>query len=470
MFADILHLFINTDPIDRKKAARAMEDFYVFCGQEKPEIVFVDGPKDLAEKFRPDEVGFSFFDHNTIAHFVTKRGSSLHDSIKDDISSIFWPYSRIGKMDRKFVGSSALLIPEDHLYAHREGGEREREKEFDGHEAFTWHRFASKVWDNSLLTINCVGRSYILDRAAVVKYNERGLHCEDGPALVFRDGSEFHFWNSASFAKKPEDMTLEDIHKHPSQHVAIAYAGVDRYLSMCKDWKIDVKNRFKKFFLFSEMIIPSEEGLDKWNRRSYGWMYDNDKDNCERKPYEVKCSRKEVNKESVILFEHKYGIHTLPHSWRFDNYNTWIKSKGGKLIFEKKDLELLETLDIVRMVNSFHKFTISYYNKEFKLEVPRDGLSHGPVRRDAAPLWFRAKMLLGQDAFYEEDTHFVEFKNGELNYKAKKKEYRIDNSLFGGNQQVPQVWFDICLTSDSWEGLLEKWAKLAFELKMFSRN
>lgn len=39
----------------------------------------------------------------------------------------------------------------------------------------------------------------------------------------------------------------------------------------------------------------------------------------------------------------------------------------------------------------------------------------------------------------------------------------FNEPLFGGSENVPTYNFHLNLTSDSWEGLLEKWARLAFD-------
>jgi hypothetical protein len=459
MWQDITHLFTTTEPIDRVKAAMAMKEFYEYCGEAEPEIVFVDGPRDLAAHDFAELEGLSFFDKKELAQFVTKRGIGKGDRIKSDISGIFWKYRRPKKLSGKFVGSSALLVPEDYEYNQ------------DFQDEFKWFKFATAVWDNSLLTLNFKGRSYILDRAAVVKTNDRGLHCDDGPALVFRDGSEFCFWNSERLTKRqfdhPHRIPLEDIHAHPNKHVLIAFVGVDHYLQMCREWEPDVKGKFQKFFSFAEMVVPEDSLIPNsrraFDRKGKGWMFDDGQESWKKnkQPYMVEFSKATVNgKYGTVLSEKNYsGIYRMPYR------SSWLKSKNGKKLFAEDDRALLELLDIEEFMSKCgFNIELSYHNKVFRLRVPNERSAHGRCHVEVAPAWFRAKMFLGEPVEYKTDKYTVRW--------DKANGLRIEGdtgnsqrtSLFSGNENLPDTSFDVDLTSDSWDGLLEKWARLAFEM------
>lgn len=461
MFENILHLYNNTDPIDREAAATAMKEFYEYCGQDEPEIVFVDGPEDFKAKFDPKLEGFSFFDHQDIAHFVTKRGRRTYDCLKHDLASVFKVECQPKGMKANFIGSSVWLEAEDYLYK----GE------------YKWEQFATPVWDNSLFTVNYKGRSYMIERPEMVKYNDRGLHCETGPAVRFRDGSEFYFWNSERMTKKqfenPHRITLEEIHSKYNKHIWIAFVGVDHYLQMCKEWEPNVKGKFQKFFDFAKMVLPEDALIkESWNKKGRGWMYEDkpeDKEEWQKhKPYKVEFSKATVNDKHGTLIEctNYNTMYRLP-----DRYKThgkhWLDNRMGRKLFEESDRELLDLLCInEQMSNAGFKMEITYLNKEFKLRFPKDErMKQGNCHMHVAPAWFKAKMFLGQDAYYETDKYAVRWsKDKGLEYAG---DFGTENfrgyTASSGNEELPWCYFDVELTSDSWEGLLEKWARLAFE-------
>lgn len=474
MFENLLKLITNTEPIDRDKAATAMKEFYEYCGQEEPEIVFVNGPKDLEEKLDLTLEGFSFFDHKDITQFVTKRGTRDYDCIKHDIVSLFWKHRSPKKMKKGFVGSSAILEPQDYEYYNS------RFEEIGGGYHYKWNKFATAVWDNSLLTLNYKGKSYMLERPEVIKWNDRGLHCDDGPALVFRDGSEFYFWNSERMTKhqfeNPHRITLEEIHSKHYKHIWIAFIGVDRYMKMVEEWKPNVKGKFQKFFDFAKMIHPADS-LPRDPRKYYshkgkGWMYEDKPEDVKEwqkhKPYKVKFSKATVNGKhgTLVDCENYSTMHLLP-----DYYGAWGKhwldSKQGRKLFEETDRELLDLLLInEQMSKGGYHLEITYLNKEFKMTLPRsERLIHGNCHGNMAPAWFKAKMFLGEDVEYKGDRYAIRWS------KEKGLEYAGDEEILKSaerfplynDEDVPWVYFDVEITSDSWEGLLEKWARLAFE-------
>lgn len=459
MSTSILPLWLNTEPIDREKAATAMTDFYEFCGQPEPEIVFVNGPKELAEKVTPDLEGFSFFDHNDIAVFTSQYGIGKSDRVDGDMRALFWEWRKIKTANGKYLGSSAIFFPEKRFYKSE----------------YKWSKLASEVWDNSYVTLSFKGKTFIVERPLVVETNDRGTHSTDGPAVVFRDGSEYYFWNSIQLTKdqfeNPHRITLEFIHKQSDKHMWIAYVGVEHYLKMCKEWEPDVKGKFQKFFQFSQMIVPEDSIIEKsWNKKGRGWMYEDKPEDTEEwqkhSPYKVEFSKGTVNgKSGTVLKEEGRNYVRLPDYYgRYGKH--WLKSKQGRRLFDESDRELLDLLLInEQMSEASYRMEITYLNKQFKLAFPKDGrMIHGNCKKNVAPAWFRAKMFLGEDAYYETDKYAFKWS------KEKGMEGAGDfgpnfreSPLFGGNEDLPTVWFDVELTSDSWEGLLEKWARLAFE-------
>jgi hypothetical protein len=451
VFKDTTHLFVNTKPINRRKARKAMLEFYRYCRKKNPskcsdkdpKITFVNGPTELAAKIDLNKEGHSFFDFNDIAHFVTKRGVSRHDRLKSRISSIFWKYGRV-KTNGGYIGSSALLIPEDYEYQ----GEYE------------WDKHATAIWDESLVTINFKDESFIVERPKVIRTNERGFHFADGPALVFRDGTELYFWEGEEVKKEhflnPQAMTLNDIHSYNNKHIIIDMVGVDHYLELVKAWKPDVKGKFKKFFAFSKMIVPEDANAEKpWDRRGYGDMH-------KERPYKVILKNAEVNGvRGLVIREQTFGeTFHFPGSLECNPF----KHKYAKKIFNKRDKELWDILNIEDAMFYGHamQIEIGFMNGKFWVKDKSLGedTKYPLCHMDVAPAWFRAKMFRKQEAIYEGENYTVRWKDGEFEISGDIKPNR---NLFGGNENVPDYSFHFYLESDSWEGLLEKWARFAFE-------
>lgn len=448
MFNDITHLFLNTEPINRRKAKKAMQDFYRYCKQAVPEVIFVNGPKELAEKIDAEEEGFSFFDHNDIAHFVTRRGVGKKMRIHSDVRSLFWQFSKPKNMKSGYLGSSALLMPEDYQYKGK----------------YDWDKCATEVWDNSYVTVNYKDKSFIVERPEVVMHNDRGFHCADGPAIVFRDGSEFYFWNSEQVTEEqllhPERMKLEDIHDHSNKHMMIAMVGVDHYREMVKNWKPDVKGKFQKFMSFGEML--DENGNDDrdydWSgphrERAHGWMHVD-------RPRIIDFGKGSVNDAYGTIIKYR----ELGQMYLLERNDDVMETTFGKRYLEPHDLPLWNSLEIDETLShSAFKMELGYQDKKFWLKFPSDGGYR--CHKDVAPAWFRAKMFLGEDAYYETDKYAVRWSKDRpdgMEYGGDfGKNFRPD-SLFHGNENLPRIYFDVELNSDSWEGLLEQWSQLAFD-------
>jgi hypothetical protein len=428
MFSDISHLFLNTQPMNRTKAAEAMRAFYRFCKKPEPEIVFVNGPTELKEKFDPDDLGHSFFDYQTIAHFVTRRGTNKQLRLSSLVRQLFRDYWKM-KGDGHYLGSSIVLMPEDYEY-----GEEDE-----------WSKLATPLWDESFVTVNCQKKSYIMERPRIALTNDRGFHCADGPAIVFRDGTEIYCWEAEQFTREqllhPETMTLKEIHHHSNKHIAIDLVGVEHYLELAKAWKPDVKGKFKKFFRFAEMEKDQSE-----------FKYHEDR------PYIADISHGSVNGQRKMILKYRdfNDMYILP-IW--EDISTYEESS---LLFDPEDFDLWDVLNVDQMIwhRCFH-IELGYQKGRFWLtEQKLPGWNYPNCIRNIVPDWFRAKMLRNQDAVYETDKYRITLKDGELNGEGDVK---IHENIMHGNENVPDYFFDLDLESNTWEGLLEKWAQLSFE-------
>ncbi len=510
MFSDTTKLYTDTTPIDRDKACLAVRELYKFCNVSShasynkdkprpvrdPEIVIVDGPTELKtlikELFKRIACGFlkeeegDFFDagsFNDIAHFVNKRGWSSKERMRSVIAHEFklpLPDHTFKAKDGRSIikkrrgWSSPMMLAIDYLYISEDN--KEDRCGYD-----RWERMASKIWDNAYLVVTFLNKCFVVDRPKEVHINEMGFHRTDGPALVFRDGTEVYAYEGLGVEKKyimeKDSLTLKDVHQHNSRkHYLIDLMGVDRYLKLVKEWKPpETKGRFNKFFSFARMVLPTddlpdekdERGFTKYRERGFGYHSYKDK------PYEVDFYLGKVNGEFGLVFSARDGgdIYHFP-------YDTHPFDTEHCEIFEEQDRELWDLFDVKEMFSrsSAATFTLSYQNKKFRLKSDLLYEHHPTCRHDVAPAWFKAKMFRQEEVEYvsSDEKYGVRWepnpnsathpRGGDLLFAGEfpgDKEPR--GSLFGGCENLPGFSFTLDLEADSWEGLLEKWARLAFD-------
>lgn len=441
-------LYTEIKTIDEDYARSAVLDLYAYCRNRyktmrvhdeklvepdaNPLIIFVDGPRELLREMGEFESitrnPFSPEGYDDIAHFVTHRGMSSSMRMRSVLISVFKDHN--------------VSIPDDTHYKGK----------------YEYDKVITKVWDQCYAIATYKSVCYVINRPLDVTYGEDGFHCGYGAAIKFRDGSEVFCYRGRHFDRKfimePEKVTLREIQKLKyRKHVGIAAIGVERYLDLLNDWKMpETKGRLEKFFSLSKMVLPGddlpdekdERGLTKYRERGYGHSSYKDK------PYEVVIGWGDVNGTSGLKMESAYEVYGFS-----SNKKPWVKKYASKL-FEEKDYELWDLLGVNEMIErSCHNLKISFMGGKFRLT------SDKTCRHDVAPAWFRAKMLLGEDAIYETESYAVKYEKGELTYETIPGYGRAP--LFRGNENLPNYTFAIDLESDSWAGLLEKWAELSFE-------
>lgn len=222
------------------------------------------------------------------------------------------------------------------------------------------------------------------------------------------------------------------------------------------------------------MVLPGYDepeerdrfGFKKEMERGYGSSY---KD----KAYGVTISLQKVNGEFGLMFkEDQWGkIYHFPYSEHpFD-----MEYSSG--IFEEADRELYDLFDLRETFSrGCRKLKLTYQDRKFRLKSSGYDEGFRSCRHDVAPSWFKAKMFRGEEALYENEEYAILYKDGKLSYAGDieqggsciskdepLKPIRSRNSLFSGYENLPTYQFEIDLESDSWEGLLEKWAKFSFE-------
>lgn len=309
----------------------------------------------------------------------------------------------------------------------------------------------SKVFENSYVCLTACDRCYVVERPLLVATNDRGFHCDTGPAILFRDGTEIYCYEGILVEKdnvlNPENITLDDIKKYSSKHILIDLCGVDHYLDMVKNWKPDAKGKLSKFFSFKgaeykrNLVISTGPVNDEWSLKF-------DCNNCNLYSFPLK--------NNLSVFDFSYH----------------------KKIFSEEDRGFWDSLNIKEM---FSRMLGSNLNINFHdgYCIFQENKSRSKCYYDVAPAWFKAKMFREQEAFYDAGDYAVKYENGELSYSGnisvsatRKKSEETDDKiycfspLFAGS--LPYYEFDIHLTDTTWEGLLEQWQTLSFNwLEMF---
>ena len=495
MFYDTSVLFLNNESINCLKAAEAVKAMYKWCSEHRhwmnvtkrpisddPEIVFVDGLNDLMDKLDLKDQWVDLRSYNPIAHFVTKRGGSQHDSMKNLLNHHVF-HKILKPIYPSITGfSEPHLLPEDYLYEQpkRSGLESQIGKgergSWDGATTLgantAWEQLATNIWNNSYFIVSFENKCYVVERPVFTKANEEGFHnfneLDAVPAIVFRDGSEIFAYEGYEFSKEhmanPQSMTLKDIHEGSHKHIKIDLMGVDNYLKLVKEWKPDVKGKFKKFMGFGEMIVEGDDDIkESWNKKGHGHHHVDS-------PEIVYIKTATINGEYGLTIYYKtWGVGQMYFfpGYPGDPFDPF-EPKAGGYMFNEEDRELWELLQVREAISrGAHKIEVGYQNGKFW--VMASGFGDEPSKypschRDIAPAWVKARMFRNETFEYESDVVKLKFEDGKIvDMESNLDTNKVHSSLWHSNTSVPSFSFDWKLEADSWEGLLEKWSNLAFE-------
>jgi hypothetical protein len=436
MFSD---LFENTKPIWFSDAKKAVKELYEYCKKPEPEYVYVKGPQDLADAMDLGDDCFDAHRADDIAHFGGRRSQTKDMRMQNVINATFRDKCESLKV-------SPYLMP-DYATYNSEGGHRYE---------YPFSKLVTAVWNSCFFCVTFEKTCYIVERPLSVMTDDTGYHNKNGPAVVFHDGTEVYCYEGFEVDKRfivnPKSMTLKDIHKGNSRtHRMINLVGLERYLELVKDFKIDTTGKFKKFFGFAKI----HEYANSYTDRTYS----------------VEIINTKVNGKYCLLFK---------DSWR--EYYAFLNKDDKKLLLDKQDYELWDTLNLkelfsrcfgVKLILSYNKgvFALkseSVYNTEGNCRGPNNDAPKPLVcHRDVAPAWVKSQISQGKDVEYKDKNATVVFKDGELQVET---EHKLDRSLFRGNNNLPQYKFDIDLKSNTWDDLLNQWANLSFEWLSMSED
>ena len=430
--------YLNIQPICRETAIRGATAVYNFCKLANPKVVFVDGPTQLKKELGDDFELIDLDRFQEISTFYTQRSFGATDMIERVVHSILWE-----------------------LVAPHNGRKLCYPKPFSFHDFRTdkWTEVMWHLWEESYAFVATPDICYVMERPQEVHTSKHGLHNKTGPAIVFRDGTEIFAFNGIpileEYIKNPDSVPLDVIHGVKHKHLLIDLVGLDRYFELVKNWKPDVSGRMKKFFSFSEFVVPGDELIEEsWNKKGRGHHYID-------KPSVVDFRLGTINKQYGLSMVGEYEIN------HFDGDP--FESSHMDACFESSDKVLWNQLHVRDIIGSgpIMGVELSFQNGVFRFRPGSHyynsdrGYDSLPCRRDIVPAWFKLHMMHETDAIYEGENYVCEIKDRELSFRGDKT--NISDYCFDFFEYVPTLRFNFDLTSDSWEGLLDKWARFAFE-------
>ncbi|RDJ35579.1 MAG: hypothetical protein DWQ19_12240 [Crenarchaeota archaeon] len=426
-------IFYDTTPVDMEKASEAIYVMYKHYNLPRPRIQLASGLDELAvlaQQVKSEPIDLE--KHSEITVFWTCRHVTTTQKIEYAISRKLNEYEWYNKNKGFF---SNVFFPPGWAYGNKQ-------------QDWEWIKHALSIWKNTYLCVCYKDTVIILDRPKEVYCNENGFHNRNGAAVRFGDGSEIYAYEGIGvedrYILETDRLTLFDIHKgNTKKRILISLVGVERYLDMVRNFKIETKNRFQKFFSFPQI----EE-----NPR----IYDG---------YSLRIKNAKINDE--------YGLALIQYSGVGKNDGShWercyhlpgnpLQHKCINSILDKKDYDLWRVLNFQETLRRgvFYGMILSYNDHKFNLKMPRLYDNYSALSCDACPSWVKARMFLKEDFTYKTDVVKMVVEKGKIVELKTNDKLKWQDSLWG---DIPSYKFDLNLQSETWEGLLKQWADFAFK-------
>lgn len=202
-----LRISSSCEPADRQTTERVIREMYKEIDEpEPPEFIWCDGPFDGYKK------RVKAMKENYI-----KQGKELTKEKEEEIKEIClkWP----------FRGQHDSAEPLYYLWSHHAIRPIHSEETL---QKLTWWLDLAKScgwWAADK------GKVFVCERTLKqVRDNENWFHCEDGPAVLYRDGLELYAWHGVRVPKwvimEPEKITTEVINNEAKAEVRKAMTEV----------------------------------------------------------------------------------------------------------------------------------------------------------------------------------------------------------------------------------------------------
>lgn len=171
------------EPLDKNEVGKFINWLYETSGYDKPEIHIVRSPKE-AQK---------------LANVLNKTEDQYYDSCSyGNISDYVW------------------LVHYKYII---ENFDYEKPKDFDKYFGLV----ECGIFDMVQFDEACI----VVELPHIIKRREDKLHCEDGPALAFKDGTSGYFWMGVEVPEKlimnPDSVTQQDVMGEENAEVRRAY-------------------------------------------------------------------------------------------------------------------------------------------------------------------------------------------------------------------------------------------------------
>ena len=278
----------STTPADRSQVESYVKEFYQEQLKfEPPRCIWVDSPRRVHRALKSTETEEGMFDtRNRIRAKLSAATEQARDylrqsppgrlaDLRNAIAQIRHPLN-IGRRQRSLWNHAEYPMDGEHddltgiafvdFFATRQ--------QLEGAKPL-------KPWISVIASCNGIwyrkGAIILMDTPEVLRTDEQGrLHCEDGPALRYRDGVQYHFLRGIRVSEKyvfakPDQISLADILEERNGEVRLTLInkiGFTRLLGTVRHWTISEanENRLLEFRVKGTQLV---RGLHlKWRDKT----------------------------------------------------------------------------------------------------------------------------------------------------------------------------------------------------------
>ena len=245
-----LDIGLSTKPVDRGESTLAVKRLYAAGGHDEPLVIHLDSPMqcilaidilqglgELKEANLMENLRANLWANlraNLRANLWANLGDNLGDNLWENLMANLWGNLRANLMENLWANLWANLRA--NLW---ENTKYTQTYFWGGMDAYwlAWVEFAAKIGvqieksehfhayiqyaKTSGVSYFYPGFAFVSDRPdAIRKDDETRMHCEDGPALSYRDGYAVHCWHGqnipSEWIEKPETLTAAIAINHPN--------------------------------------------------------------------------------------------------------------------------------------------------------------------------------------------------------------------------------------------------------------
>ena len=221
----------STEPADRPRAERAIAAMYTRIGETQPRFLWVESPATAAMA-----VANFQRDGNSLGESLR---NSLRESLRESLRNSLWE-SLGNSLRSSFFGQHESHWVAFYIFGRKIGVKYKCESNRD---LELWSEICRSCgWFNAWK-----GLAICSERPSAQLLNDRGVgHCDNGPAIAFRDGWKVWMLNGVRVDEQivmcPETQTAEQIHGERNaeiKRIRIERFGWPKYLEAIKATVVD---------------------------------------------------------------------------------------------------------------------------------------------------------------------------------------------------------------------------------------